>query len=148
MRYSSEEIVWQEVPGETSLAYTITGCTVGCKGCHSVDTWPIGSGIELTEEYYLGRLREYEGMITCILFLGGEWHPTELLKMLKIAKQHGLKTCLYTGLDTISTEIKKELDYLKTGPWIASMGGLNNKGTNQKFIEVESNMILNVKFWD
>lgn len=39
MRFSAKDIVFQEVPGEVALAYTITGCTVGCKGCHSVDSW-------------------------------------------------------------------------------------------------------------
>ena len=26
LRYVHEDIVWQEVPGEVSLAYTIVGC--------------------------------------------------------------------------------------------------------------------------
>ncbi|HLV49102.1 MAG TPA: 4Fe-4S cluster-binding domain-containing protein, partial [Aliidiomarina sp.] len=113
LRYSSEEIVWQEVPGETSLAYTITGCPVGCKGCHSVDTWPTGSGIELLPNYFEKRLSDYQGLITCVLFLGGEWHPSELCHLLRIAKAKGLKTCLYTGLENTSSQIKEHLDYLK-----------------------------------
>lgn len=50
LRFCSEDVVWQEVPGETSLAYTLTGCPVGCKGCHSVDSWPVGSGVALTPD--------------------------------------------------------------------------------------------------
>lgn len=147
LRYSSEEIVWQEVPGETSLAYTITGCPVGCKGCHSVDTWPVGSGLELTPEYFVQRLRDYQGLITCVLFLGGEWQPTALLTLLELSKQAGLKTCLYTGLEAVSSDLEKNLDYLKTGPWLAARGGLDSRATNQRFIQVASGELLNVLFW-
>ncbi|MDZ7871339.1 MAG: hypothetical protein U5L02_19415 [Rheinheimera sp.] len=28
------EILLQEIPGEVSLAYLISGCSLGCKGCH------------------------------------------------------------------------------------------------------------------
>lgn len=148
IRYSSEEIVWQEVPGETSLAYTVTGCPVGCKGCHSVDTWPVGSGIELSPGRFAQRLYDYQGLITCVLFLGGEWHHEELLVMLKIARGQGLKTCLYTGLERIPAEIEKQLDYLKTGPWVARRGGLESRSTNQRFMNVKSGELLNVHFWD
>ena len=147
LRYSSEEIVWQEVPGETSLAYTITGCPVGCKGCHSVDTWPVGSGIELLPDYFSKRLNDYQGLITCVLFLGGEWHHEALLQLLKLAKSQGLKTCLYTGLESIPSEITKQLDYLKTGPWVAARGGLDSRATNQRFMNLRSGELLNVRFW-
>lgn len=148
MRYSSEEIVWQEVPGETSLAYTITGCPVGCKGCHSVDTWPTGSGIELLPDYFSQRLHDYQGLITCVLFLGGEWHPSALQALLKITKAQGLKTCLYTGLESVPSYLERELDYLKTGPWIASRGGLDSRATNQRFMHLNSGELLNVRFWE
>lgn len=147
LRYSSEEIVWQEVPGETSLAYTITGCPVGCKGCHSVDTWPVGSGLELQAGYFAKRLNDYQGLITCVLFLGGEWHHEALLQLLKLAKSQGLKTCLYTGLESIPSEITKQLDYLKTGPWVAARGGLDSRASNQRFMNLSSGELLNVRFW-
>ena len=34
LRYVHEDIVWQEVPGEVSLAYSIAGCPLRCPGCH------------------------------------------------------------------------------------------------------------------
>lgn len=151
LRYSHEQIVWQEVPGETSLAYTIAGCPVGCKGCHSVDTWPAGSGQPLAQDYFLARLALYQDLISCVLFLGGEWQPNALLSLLRLSKAQGLKTCLYTGLDSVSGELSQaicqELDYLKTGPWVAARGGLENPDTNQKFIHVASGEILNFRFW-
>lgn len=146
LRYSSEEIVWQEVPGETSLAYTITGCPVGCKGCHSVDTWPKGSGIPLSQAYFQQRLAQYQGLITCVLFLGGEWHLEELAVLLELSKKAGLKTCLYTGLEAVPDSLKRWLDYLKTGPWIAELGGLDSPITNQRFMDVKSEQLLNIRF--
>ena len=48
MRYYDKQVVFQEVPNEISLAYSITGCKVGCKGCHSAFTWNENTGTELT----------------------------------------------------------------------------------------------------
>ena len=107
LRFCSEDIVWQEVPAETSLAYTLTGCPVGCKGCHSVDSWPRGSGVALAPDYLTARLTQYQGLISCVLFLGGEWQPHALLTLLQLCKAHGLKTCLYTGLIDCSPHLKE-----------------------------------------
>ncbi len=146
MRYCSEQIAFQEVPGEVSLAYTITGCPVGCKGCHSVDSWPAHSGVELTPEYFAERLRQYRGLITCVLFLGGEWYPEQLLHLLKLAREQGLETCLYTGYEQVLPALREQLTYLKTGPWIAELGGLDSPNTNQKFIDLRNQQLLNVRF--
>jgi len=146
LRYSEEQVVWQEVPGETALAYTITGCSVGCKGCHSVDTWPQGSGTLLTPDYFQQRLDSYRGLLTCVVFLGGEWQQQALLELLAMARQAGLKTCLYTGLEDVSNDLRKHLDYLKTGPWIAERGGLNSPKTNQRFVDLRRGELLNVRF--
>lgn len=147
LNYSSEDIVWQEVPGETSLGYTITGCPVGCKGCHSVDTWPVGSGLVLEPDYFKKRLQDYQGLISCVLFLGGEWQPNALYDLLVIAKEQGLKTCLYTGYESVSIKLQSKLDYLKTGPWIAERGGLDNPNTNQVFTELRTGRVMNHLFW-
>lgn len=147
LRYSQQDIVWQEVPGETSLAYTITGCPVGCKGCHSVDSWPVGSGTSLLPDVFSARLTQYQDLISCVLFLGGEWQPSALLTLLQLSKVHGLKTCLYTGQETVSNELFQVLDYVKVGPWIAARGGLDNPNTNQRFINLANGEVLNQRFW-
>lgn len=146
LRYSAEQVVFQEVPGEVSLAYTITGCPVGCKGCHSVDSWPVGSGEQLTSAYFAARLTQYRNLITCVLFLGGEWQPEMLIERLQQARNAGLQTCLYTGYDDVSLQIKQQLTYLKTGPWMASLGGLDSPTTNQKFYDLRTQRLLNCRF--
>ena len=78
--------------------------------------------------------------------MGGEWHEEQLVDMLKLAKDMGYKTCLYTGQEKVSNAILSELDWIKTGKWDSELGGLDSKLTNQKFIEIKSNTIKNNLF--
>jgi len=146
MHYSDIEIVLQEVPGEISICFTITGCNLRCEGCHSPHTWKEGSGHALLDEIYLKTLKKYKGFASCVLFMGGEWHTAELIKRLKQAKSLGFKTCLYTGLEEVGEGVRKELTWLKTGRWNYKLGGLESKTTNQKFIEIQTNKTLNYLF--
>ena len=148
LRYRHEEVVWLEVPGEVSLAYHVTGCPLRCKGCHSVDTWKIGSGHILTTELFSNRLQRYKHLITCVLFMGGEWLPDKLLTYLQLAQDARLKTCLYTGFEKeqLPAELLPYLDYLKVGPWSPEHGGLDNPNTNQQFIDQRSGTLLNHLF--
>ena len=151
LKFTIEQIVWQEVPGEVSLAFLFSGCQLRCKGCHSADTWKVGLGQELTVEYLKGRLQRYAGLISCVLFMGGEWVPDELEKMLQTVAAAGLKTCLYTGLEreeleTVSDGIIPLLTYLKTGRWVMELGGLDSPTTNQKFTDLHTGEVLNHLF--
>ena len=136
----------QEVPGEISLCFTISGCPLRCDGCHSPFLWKEGSGSKISKKAYGDILHRYFGFATCVVFMGGEWHPEELVFYLKYAKEQGYKTCLYTGLDKVNQKILDHLTYIKTGPWMAELGGLSSKTTNQKFIEVKTNRVLNHLF--
>ena len=174
LNYTTEQITFQEVPNEISLSFLIAGCPLKCKGCHSADSWcvtskasetikskthPINSNarIQLTNEYLENRIKQYQDMISCVLFLGGEWEIEKLIELLQTVKNTNpsLKTCLYTGLELdeivelIEQEINEKveigwkyifennlLDYLKTGRWIRELGGLDNKNTNQRFYKV------------
>src|SRR5690606_9069018 len=92
LRFSAEQVVFQEVPGEVSLAYTVTGCPIGCKGCHSVDSWPADRGELLTPDYLMQRIQQYHRLLTCVLFLGGEWQPETLIELLKVARKEDRKS--------------------------------------------------------
>jgi anaerobic ribonucleoside-triphosphate reductase activating protein len=146
MNYSDMQIVLQEVPSEISICFTITGCKLNCKGCHSPHLWKKGSGEKLIRDKYLQILQTYKGFASCVLFMGGEWQKKELVQNLKEAKKMGYKTCLYTGLDEVDNEIFSELTWLKTGCWNQELGGLEKVTTNQKFIEVKTNKLLNHLF--
>jgi len=140
------QIVLQEVPGEISLCFSISGCSIQCQGCHSPFLWKEKSGKILTEQYYTSLLDLYGGMASCILFMGGEWHEEELIRNLQLAKRKNFKTCLYTGEENVSKEILSELTWIKTGKWNAKLGGLDSETTNQKYIEIKSNKIFNHLF--
>lgn len=145
LRYVEEQIVWQEVPGETSLAYTISGCPLRCKGCHSSEYRNQSLGIPMSVHHFSERLKHYQGLISCVLFLGGEWHE-QLKSYLMIARSYGLHTCLYTGLESAPGHLLPYLTYVKTGPWIASLGGLDSPKTNQQFIDLRTGRSLNYLF--
>lgn len=146
MNYTDIEIVFQEVPGEISICFTITGCKLQCKGCHSPHLWKEENGKELTINKYLEILDKYKGFASCVLFMGGEWFSHDLIKYLKIAKKMGFKTCLYTGEAKVEQKLLSELTWIKTEPWIQNLGGLDSKFTNQKFIDIKTNKILNQLF--
>ena len=139
-------VVFQEVPDEVSLAFTISGCPHGCPGCHSQETWNPKLGVPLTPSLFIDHLRRYQGLISCVVFFGGEWQPRQLIKLLLIAQNQGLKTCLYSGKHHISNTITQHLTYLKLGPWQAENGGLESIHTNQTFIQLDQNIFLNHRF--
>lgn len=137
VRYYSSDIVLTDVPGEICLAFSIAGCNLGCKGCF----WSVLQDAptqELSDQVFADKLLEYQGLISGVLFYGGEWLPDELIFKLQQAKSLGLKTCLYTGRQIISAEIRAQLDYLKTGGYREDLGGLTSPTTNQRFIDVKS----------
>lgn len=146
MHIHNFQIVLQEVPGEISLCFSISGCSLKCKGCHSPFLWKEGNGVLLTKKVYVEILKKYKNLGTCVLFMGGEWHEKELEDNLKLAKKEGYETCLYTGEDEISNRLKNQLTWLKTGKWNEKLGGLDSDTTNQKFIEVKANKNLNHLF--
>ncbi|MGN7515908.1 MAG: anaerobic ribonucleoside-triphosphate reductase activating protein [Allomuricauda sp.] len=146
MFYHDFQVVLQEVPGEISLCFSISGCPLRCHGCHSPFLWKEGNGHELTPEYFKTLLNQYAGFATCVVFMGGEWHPRTLTEYLQHAQDQGYKTCLYTGQEKISSHICDHLTFLKTGKWDPTRGGLESKRTNQVFLDLRTNTILNHLF--
>jgi len=146
MHYHDFQVVFQEVPGEISLCFSISGCSLQCNGCHSPYLWKEGFGTQLSEKYYNEILKKYKNYATCVLFMGGEWHKEALILKLKSAIEKGYKTCLYTGENNISDNILNNLTWIKTGKWEQALGGLSCLTTNQKFIEVKTNKSLNHLF--
>jgi anaerobic ribonucleoside-triphosphate reductase activating protein len=150
MRYSSIQIVFQEIPNEISLAIHVTGCRLRCLGCHSSDSWSSKKGTELNIDWLLKNIEKYRQHITCVLYLGGEWHTKELVAHLTFIKSLNLKTALYTGLELsqVDSTIIDQLDYLKYGKYDADLGPLNSPRSNQKLINLKTNENLNHYFVD
>ena len=136
LKYLGYSIVFQEVPDEVTLAINISGCPHKCEGCHSKYLWEY-EGNYISDD--LEKLtQQYEGLITCVCFMGGDQNQIDLLGLLKTVQKYGLKTALYTGLGLVSNlsiRILGNLNYLKTGKYDSSLGGLDSPTTNQNMFK-------------
>ncbi len=146
MNIYKHDILFQEVPDEISLAFYVCGCPLRCKFCHSAELWTEKNGDPLTSDLYDYLLGRYKAYVSCILFMGGEWHLHQLNDFLKIAQEQKFKTALYTGLEAIPKELENNLDFVKLGPWMQKLGGLSSPATNQVFWDLKQKKILNHLF--
>ncbi len=145
LRCDAPQVVFQECPDEVALCFSIYGCPLRCPGCHSEHLWRSDvtgetdeqQGEALTLSRFEAYLNQYQGMVTAVVFFGGEWQPHTLQELLKTAQGHGLKTCLYSGLENVSRHLRPHLDFVKLGPWREELGGLDSVTTNQRFYRVE-----------
>ncbi|MCO5143600.1 MAG: 4Fe-4S cluster-binding domain-containing protein [Oligoflexia bacterium] len=120
----------------------ISGCPLRCKGCHSIDSWNSRAGELLNAEKLESDISKFRKFITCVLFLGGEWEVENLVRLLKVVRKNNLKTALYTGLEEIPSVIERYLDYIKLGPWIPELGGLDSINTNQRLYDLRQNKCI------
>lgn len=138
IKYTDTEVVFREFPDEITLAINISNCPIHCKGCHSPELWDdIGEKLTYTK---LDELIDNSPGITCIGFMGGDSDPKYIngLAFYIYMNHPKLKVGWYSGKDTFSKDIEPELfDYIKTGPYIEELGGLDSPTTNQKLFKKE-----------
>lgn len=139
LKYLNTQVTFSEVPDEISLCINITGCKIGCKGCHSAYlAEDIGTPLDESE---LQALIEGNKGITCVTFMGGDAEPNEVRHMAMFIKDTypGLKVAWYSGRESLPSFIRLNLhdfDFIKLGPYIEECGPLNSRDTNQKFYKV------------
>lgn len=147
LRYQGYAIVLEEVPDEITLAFNISGCPHHCDGCHSQHLWEYKGN--LLNDDLEPIIEQYKDYISCVCFMGGDQNIEELEKScLLVKKKFHLKTCIYSGKDTIdifqNIIYSNILDYLKIGKYIEEKGGLNQITTNQKMYKIEVNRIWDI----
>ena len=132
LRVASFDIVFQEVPGEVTLALNISGCPCRCPGCHSPHLWE-DTGEPLTSGLLDDLIARYEGLVTCVAFMGGDQAPDEVFRLAQYVKETHpmLKTAWCSG--RIKMPTNGTLDYVKLGPYVETLGGLKSERTNQRF---------------
>jgi anaerobic ribonucleoside-triphosphate reductase activating protein len=139
LKYIGYSVVCEEVPDEIAVAINISGCRYRCNGCHSKYLW------EYTGNYISDDINNiigmYDGLITCVCFMGGDQNMTELRELLLLVKKkYHLKTCIYSGCDDFGKFnglLNDDLiDYLKVGSYKKSLGGLDNVNTNQRMYKI------------
>lgn len=137
MKYTEAQIVFEEVPDEITLAINISNCPIHCEGCHSKHLWE-DIGTELTDKE-LERLIEANKGITCVAIMGGNSNEIRVYELLKIIHDHNLKTCWYSGRNSLFPSMKEVLNYIKFGPYIKNLGGLDSPTSNQRFFRITEN---------
>ena len=147
LKVASFDIVFQEIPGEVTLALNLSGCPCHCPGCHSPHLAE-DIGEELNEELFSGLLARYGSMITCVAFMGGDAAPEEVAQWAHYVKICGQKTAWYSGRMNMPQD-EKAFDYVKIGPYIESLGGLKSPTTNQRLYQREDDTWKDITsvFW-
>lgn len=164
MKYYNSDIVFQEIPDETTLAINITGCPIHCEGCHSKWLWE-DAGMPLYEEEegdddaanpFRGLdeiVGKYAGDISCVCFMGGDQAPetVELMAMRLRRMYPALKVGWYSGRPAplspageLFTAVQEAVpmiditlfDFIKLGPYVAELGGLRSPSTNQRLYRI------------
>lgn len=142
LKYVNYGVVFQEIPNEITLAINISNCPYKCEGCHSNYLWEdTGNYVDDDIDKLL---KKYDGMITCVCFMGGDQGIDDLINLLQMIQNKGIKTALYTGADDISivSLAIPYLDFLKIGSYKQNLGGLNLKTTNQKFYKIQNSKLI------
>ena len=147
LRYWNYDIVFQEVPGEITLAVNITNCPIGCKGCHSSHlTADVG---DILDEKSLDTILEkYRTAITCVCFMGGDSAPDEVEQLahhVRMVSKGRLKTAWYSGRLNFPTVCTwQSYNFVKLGPYVEELGGLDSLNTNQRFYAVERDRVVDI----
>ena len=86
VRYHNFDIVFAEIPCETTLAINITNCPNRCRGCHSLHL-QADMGRVLDEAELCGILARYGRSVTCVCFMGGDAAPHEIAALADVVRQ-------------------------------------------------------------
>lgn len=136
LKYVETKVGFSEVPDEITLCINISNCPNKCKGCHSPHLQE-DIGEELNP-VVLSDLIVHNPGITCVAFMGGDSDPLGIHILAEWVKNNTeLKTCWYRGRELhYLNHLHDYLDFVKTGPYIKEVGGLNVPTTNQRFYKV------------
>ncbi len=145
LKVASFDIVFQEIPGEVTLALNLSNCPCHCPGCHSPHLAE-DIGEPLMADLLDGLMARYGSMITCVAFMGGDSDPDEVARWAEYVRP--LKTAWYSGRTSFPRN-PRALDYLKLGPYIESLGGLKSPTTNQRLYKREDDKWIDITsvFW-
>jgi anaerobic ribonucleoside-triphosphate reductase activating protein len=149
LKYTACKILFNEVPGEISLGFFISGCRNYCVGCHSPHLQR-DIGDVLTESVLKELLDTIGKLCTCVLFMGGERYSDELRKLTELAHSEGYKVAMYSGAEDIKFGVKYRMDYFKVGPYIEELGPLTSQTTNQRMYKNVCGDLEDItyKFWE
>ena len=114
VRYHNFDIVFAEIPCETTLAINITNCPNRCRGCHSPHL-QADMGRVLDEAELCGILARYGRSVTCVCFMGGDAAPHEIAALADVVRRKFpmLHTGWYSGRARLPEGVRPQsFDYL------------------------------------
>ncbi|MDR0724475.1 MAG: anaerobic ribonucleoside-triphosphate reductase activating protein [Prevotellaceae bacterium] len=147
LRFVNYDLVFQEIPDEVTLALNISNCPNRCDGCHSPYLME-DVGAILDENVLAELLEKYKNAITCVCFMGGDSAPHEVGRLAAFLQQnYTVKTGWYSGKSNLPDNCAIcHFNYIKLGPYIKHLGGLNSVTTNQRFYHVENGVLIDATF--
>lgn len=137
-------ITLTEIPGEIAVYFEIGNCNRKCRGCHSPHLrTPIFRDLYTDLEDMLKYVRaERARGATAVVLMGGTTNGIETAVLVEVinALSKVLPVGIYSGADDGSSinrflQVNARIIWLKTGAYVASKGGINVAGTNQRFYE-------------
>lgn len=134
LKYVNTGVVFQEIPDEVTLSINLSNCPCHCPGCHSQYLWQ-NIGTPLTALALEALVCEYGSCVTCVCFMGGDAEPEYVNTLARyLHREHPkLKVAWYSGRVRIPSIVhKSDFDYIKVGPYIAHLGCLKDRTTNQR----------------
>jgi anaerobic ribonucleoside-triphosphate reductase activating protein len=145
LRFINYDIVFQEIPDEVTLALNISNCPNHCDGCHSPYLME-NTGRILDENSLAELLDKYRNAITCVCFMGGDAAPQDVERLAAFLRQnYALKTGWYSGKSRVPDNCAiHNFNYIKLGPYIKHLGGLNSITTNQRFYRIENESMIDI----
>ena len=148
LKYVDTLVSFQEVPDEISLCINISNCPCHCEGCHSPYlAKDIGTILNSGE---LFRLIQNNKGITCVCFMGGDSCPDyieQLALFIKYQSWYPLKVAWYSGKSSIPKDLDISLfNYIKVGPYIPKLGGLDKETTNQIMYKVDNGNLIDITY--
>jgi anaerobic ribonucleoside-triphosphate reductase activating protein len=139
------DIVLEEIPDRVTMAVEISNCRGSCIGCHS-PFLKQDIGVELTPDA-VDRLIADNFGVNCFLLLGEGKDPEALLRIAEHLRVHhpDLERAVYSGRPEVEPEIYAAFDYVKVGPYVAELGPLNERTTNQRLYHHGEDITF--RFW-
>ena len=147
LKFVDTLVSFQEVPDEITLCINISNCPCHCEGCHSPYlAEDIGNPLGY---WTLNNLIKTNKGITCVCFMGGDSDPEWIATLAFRVKRDfpDLKIGWYSGRQHLPSNFPiQHFEYIKVGPYIPKLGGLDKETTNQIMYKVDNGNLIDITY--
>ena len=147
LKFVDTLVSFQEIPDEISLCINISNCPCHCEGCHS--SYLAEDIGEPLGYWTLNNLIKTNKGITCVCFMGGDSDPEWVATLAFRVKRDfpDLKIGWYSGRQHLPSNFPiQHFDYIKVGPYIPKLGGLDKETTNQIMYKVDNGNLIDITY--